>query len=67
MTVNEFLKTYTTGMPKTVTVFFLSRQLDELPIEVVKSRPEAKVEYLVNFRVPFIPPLPHATMTHMLG
>lgn len=43
MTVNEFLKTYTTGMPKTVTVFFVSWQLHELPVEFVKSKPEAKV------------------------
>lgn len=44
MTVDQFLKTYTTGMPGTVTVFFLSSCLDELPIKVVKSNPEAKVE-----------------------
>lgn len=44
MRVKEFITTYAAGMPETVTVFFLSRQLDELPIEVVKSKPEAKVE-----------------------
>lgn len=43
MTVKDFIVTYANGIPEKVSVFLMSKQLNQLSVEVVKNKPDAKV------------------------